>query len=42
MKNAVVSVNDAEVLVGFVVFTNLSDKIEDIAESQSYWEDWTK
>lgn len=42
VKNAVVSVNDVEALVGVNFFTNLNDKIEDIVESQSNWDDWTK
>ena len=40
VKNAVVSVNDVEALVGFDLFTNLNDKIEDAIETQANWAEW--
>lgn len=40
VKNAVVSVNDVEALVGYDLFTNLNDKIEEAVEAQSAWENW--
>lgn len=42
VKDAVVSVNDVEALVGFDLFTNLDDKIEEAVEAQSAWEEWKK
>lgn len=42
VKNAVVSVNDVEALVGFDLFTNLSDRIEDGVEAQAKWNEWIK
>lgn len=38
--DAVVSVNDVEALIGYDLFTNLNDRIEDIIESQNNWNDW--
>ncbi len=38
--DAVVSVNDVEALIGYDLFTNLNDRIEDIIESQNNWDDW--
>lgn len=40
VKDAVVSVNDVETLVGYDLFTNLDDRIEELIESQSNWDDW--
>ena len=40
VNNAVVSVNDVEALVGFDLFTNLNDKIEDAIETQANWAEW--
>ena len=40
VKDAVVSVNDVEALVGFDLFTNLDNKIEDIVEAQCDWDKW--
>lgn len=40
VENAVVSVNDLELLIGFDLFTNLDDKIEETVESQANWDDW--
>lgn len=42
VKHAVVSVNDVEALVGFDLFTNLSDRIEESVEAQANWEEWTR
>lgn len=41
LKNSVVSVNDVELLIGYNLFTNLNDKIEETVESMtdlSIWE----
>ena len=40
LKKAVVSVNDVEALIGYDLFTNLDDKIEEAVESQSNIDDW--
>ena len=40
LKHAMVSVNDVEALVGFDLFTNLNDRIEETVEAQSNWEEW--
>ena len=40
VKDAVVSVNDVETLVGFDLFTNLDNKIEDNVEAQCDWDKW--
>jgi len=42
VKSAVVSVNDVEALVGYDLFTNLPDRIEESVESQSSWEEWSR
>lgn len=42
LKSAVVSVNDIESLVGYDLFTNLSDKIEENIESRADWEEWSR
>ena len=42
VKDAVVSVNDVEALIGYDLFTNLSDRIEEAIEAQARWEDWKK
>ena len=42
VKGAVVSVNDVEALVGYDLFTNLNDRIEDSIEAQSSWDEWLK
>lgn len=42
LKEAVVSVNDIETLVGYDLFANLNDRIEDAVEAQASWEEWTK
>ncbi len=42
VREAVVSVNDVEALVGFDLFTNLSDKIEEAVEAEASWEEWIK
>jgi endonuclease G len=42
ISKAVVSVNDVESLVGYDLFANLDDQIEEIIEAQSNWEDWAK
>jgi len=38
----VVSVNDVEALVGYDLFTNLNDRIEETIEAQSSWDEWLK
>ena len=42
VKSAVVSVNDVEALVGYDLFTNLNDRIEETVEAQASWDEWTK
>lgn len=42
VKNAVVSVNDVEALVGYDLFTNLNDKIEETVEAHADWNEWEK
>ena len=42
VKSAVVSVNDVEALVGYDLFTNLSDRIEETVEAQASWDNWTE
>ena len=42
LKDAVVSVNDIESLIGCDLFTNLNDSFEESVESQAFWEDWIK
>ena len=42
VKDAVVSVNDIEALVGYDLFTNLDDKIEEAVEAQAAWDEWKK
>ena len=42
VKDAVVSVNDVEALIGYNLFTNLSDQIEEKVEALSSWDDWKK
>ena len=42
VKNAVVSENDVEALVGYDLFANLNDKIEDTVEEQANWVDCMK
>lgn len=42
VKEAVVSVNDVEALVGYDLFTNLNDRIEESVEAQTDWAGWTK
>ena len=40
LKDAVVSVNDIEGIIGFDLFPNLSNRYEEKVESQAEWEDW--
>ena len=40
LKDAVVSVDDVEALVGYDLFTNLDDWVEDRIESRADWDDW--
>ena len=40
LKNSVVSVNDVELLIGYNLFTNLNDKIEEKVEAQLRLSDW--
>lgn len=40
VNDAVVSVNDVEALVGYDLFTNLNDKIEESVESRANWNEW--
>jgi len=42
VKNAVISVNDVEAMVGYDLFTNLNNRIEETIEAQSSWEEWLK
>ena len=42
VKSAVVSVTDVEALVGYDLFTNLNDRIEESIEAQSNWDEWLK
>lgn len=42
LKKAVVSVNDVEALIGYDLFTNLDNKIEEMIESQSDFDNWKK
>lgn len=42
LQDAVVSVNDVEALIGYDLFTNLSDLIEETVEAQASWNDWKK
>lgn len=42
LNKAVVSVNDVEALVGYDLFTNLNDEIEEIVEAQFDWKEWSK
>ena len=42
VQNAVISVNDVEALVGYDLFTNLNDKVEENVEAQANWNEWTK
>jgi DNA/RNA endonuclease G, NUC1 len=42
VKNAVVSVNDVEALIGFDLFPNLRDRIEERVESQADWDEWIR
>ena len=42
VRDAIVSVNDIESLIGFDLFTNINDKVEEIVESQANWDDWWK
>ena len=42
VKDAVVSVNDVEMLVGYNLFTNLRDWIEEKVESQADWDNWKR
>lgn len=42
VKNAVVSVNDVEALVGYDLFPNLDDRIEEGVEAQAVWDEWKK
>lgn len=40
LKDAVVSVNQVEEMIGFDLFTNLRNRYEDTVESQADWNDW--
>ena len=40
VKDAVVSVNDVESLIGYDIFTNLNDKIENDVENLADWNNW--
>lgn len=40
LKNSVVSVNDVELLIGYDLFTNLNDKIEEAVESMNDLSHW--
>lgn len=42
VKDAVVSVNEVEQLIGYDLFANLKDRIEETIESQQNWSDWKK
>lgn len=42
VKDAVVSVNDVEALVGYDLFTNLNNKIEESVEARADWNEWIK
>lgn len=42
VKDAVVSVNEVEQLIGYDLFANLKDRIEETIESQKNWIDWKK
>jgi endonuclease G len=42
VNKAVVPVNGIEALVGYDLFTNLNDKIEEYVESRACWEEWGK
>lgn len=42
IKDAVVSVNDVEALIGYDLFTNLNDRFEEKIEAQASWTEWTK
>ena len=41
VRDAVVSVNDVEALIGYDLFTNLDDRLEESIESQANWDEWT-
>ena len=40
MNNAIMSVNDIETLVGYDLFTNLNDQIEETVEAAANWNEW--
>ncbi len=40
VKDAVVSVNDLELLVGYDLFTNLDNSVEEKIEGQANWDEW--
>lgn len=40
IRSSVTSVNEVEALLGYDLFTNLNDWIEDRVESQANWEEW--
>ena len=42
VKDAVVSVNDVEALVGYNLFPNLDDKVEESVEAQAAGDEWKK
>ena len=42
INKAVVSVNDVELLIGYDLFANLDDRIEETVEDQLNWGDWVK
>ena len=42
VQNAVISVNDVEALIGYDLFTNLNDKVEERVEAEANWNEWSK
>lgn len=42
VRDAVISVNDVEALIGYDLFANLDDRVEESIESRAIWEDWAK
>lgn len=42
IKNAVVTVNELESLIGYDLFPNLDDQIEEKIEDNANWEDWAQ
>ena len=40
LKDAIISVNDVEQIIGYDLFTNLSNRYEESVESQQEWDHW--